>query len=127
MDKRCRRCSFMCDNHYEEPGEKPYIKYTCSNKMGLNPDYQINPDTDFCSKFNCKPLPELHIGDEVMIHGIRGIIVREVYWIGSDDDKDPLVTIWFGNHMSSSLAYDVELTGVKYPEVAIAMYNLRRD
>ena len=45
----CKDCKYMEAHHYEESGEPPYIKYTCSSKWGLQKGYQIH-DWDFCSR-----------------------------------------------------------------------------
>lgn len=45
----CGECKHKKDHHYEDPGEKPYIKSTCENKYGLVKDYQVH-DWDFCSR-----------------------------------------------------------------------------
>ena len=45
----CEECKHRIEHHYEEPGEKPYIKSTCGCKYGLTKDYQVHDD-DFCSR-----------------------------------------------------------------------------
>lgn len=51
MDKliKCKDCRFVREKHYENEGEKPYIKTVCRNKFGLNNTYTVRAD-DFCSR-----------------------------------------------------------------------------
>lgn len=44
----CEECRHVVTHHYEKPGEKPYIKYTCGSKYGLNSAYAILPNYFCC-------------------------------------------------------------------------------
>lgn len=125
--KHCRVCKSLTELHYEEPGEKPYIKYTCGNKCGLNSDYQVDPDTDYCSRLEEKPAPAVNVGDEVCVGGCYGVIVREPYTIGPLDDPATLVVVWYGSHMSSTNVNNVKPTGKHFPEIPRIMEELYHD
>ena len=45
----CKDCKYKVERHYEEKGEKPYVKITCGNFRGLNQKYQVS-EFDFCSR-----------------------------------------------------------------------------
>lgn len=45
----CKDCKHALENHYEEPGEPPYIKYLCNCPYGLSSRYGIDKN-DFCSR-----------------------------------------------------------------------------
>lgn len=49
----CEKCKYCYEGHYEEKGEKPYIKRHCTNKYGLNNEYQVH-EWDYCSRFEAK-------------------------------------------------------------------------
>lgn len=49
-EKRCGTCKHCYEGHYENKGEKPYIKRKCTNKYGLNNGYSIY-ENDFCSRW----------------------------------------------------------------------------
>ncbi len=49
----CEKCKHCYEGHYEEKGEKPYIKRHCTNKYGLNNEYQVH-EWDYCSRFEAK-------------------------------------------------------------------------
>lgn len=124
MDKNCRTCRSLLEGHYEKEGAKPYIKYSCGNKFGLNSDYQVYPDQDYCSKWEARPAPELAVGDEVECHGIRGVLVRDPYEVGTIE-KTTLCQIWYGTHMSSTNIHEVTPTGRHFPEVGNLIQALR--
>ena len=41
---RCKDCKYLIEHHYEEDGEKPYVKYTCR----WSGNYQRHL-SDYCS------------------------------------------------------------------------------
>jgi hypothetical protein len=55
---------------------------------------------------------ELHVGDEVLYDGFRGVICREVYYICGD----PFVCVFFGAYMCSTTVDKVTKTGKHYKE-----------
>ena len=59
---------------------------------------------------------EIHIGDEVEVDGVRGMLVREPYKIGSDY-KSTMCLIWYGTHMSTTNIHEVKPTGRHFDEV----------
>ena len=124
MNKKCRTCKFLLERHYEEEGRKPYVKYCCGNNCGLNSDYQVYPDQDYCSKWEARPAPEVGIGDEVECGGYRGVLVRDPYDIGGDE-KTTLCLIWYGTHMSSADIREVKPTGRHFYEVDKMLKVLR--
>ena len=124
MNNKCKYCKHIKEQHYEREGEKPYIKYVCGNRFGISNYSQVNPELDFCSRFEEKELPAVFIGDEVIIDGRKGIIVREPYQIGIDDDPLFLVVVWYGRHMGDAKLRDIQPTGKKYPEIVKIMEEL---
>ena len=52
---------------------------------------------------------EIKVGDEVIYDGMKGIVSRGIYHIGSDAEE--FVTIWLGNHMASCSVKNIEPTG----------------
>ena len=46
---RCKDCKYIEEHHYEEDGEPPCIKYTCTYKAGLTKEYQVH-EWDYCSR-----------------------------------------------------------------------------
>lgn len=117
MINKCKYCNQCKENHYEKEGEKPYIKYVCGNRFGISDYSQIDPETDYCSRFEEKKMPFIEVGDEVIVDGRKGIIIREPYQIGIDDDPLKLVLVWYGRHMGDAKLRDIQLTGKKYPEI----------
>lgn len=65
------------------------------------------------------------IGDEVIVHGCKGIIVREPYQIGSHDDPLHLVVVWYGRFMGDAKLRDIQPTGKKYPAIVKIMEKLK--
>ena len=126
MDERCISCEYLIKDPTNT--NTACIKYVCSNKLGLSEECPVSPTADFCSRYKRKALPEFAIGDEVDCgRSVRGVVVRLPYWLGDGDDREPFVVVWYGSHMSSVCAYEVELTGAKYPEIATIIDNLNRD
>jgi hypothetical protein len=68
--------------------------------------------------------PDIHVGDEVIYGDLKGIVVREVYYLGAD--QEPFTVIWYGDHMSSRLVADIKLTGKKYPQIAEIIKELKQ-
>ena len=51
--RNCGNCKHVHEAHYEDPGDSPYIKYSCKNKYGLTKAYSVQ-DYDFCSRWEEK-------------------------------------------------------------------------
>lgn len=117
MNKKCKYCKHLKEQHYEREGEQPYIKYVCGNRFGISDYSQIEPEIDYCSRFEEREMPIVEVGDEVIVDGCKGIIVREPYQIGMHDDPLFLVFVWYGRHMGDAKLRDIQLTGKKYPEI----------
>lgn len=117
MINTCKYCKYCKENHYEKEGEKPNIKYVCGNRFGISVYSQVIPELDFCSRFEVKEHPAVKIGDEVIVDGVKGIVVREPYQIGNPDDPLFLVLVWYGRHMGDAKLRDIQLTGKKNPEI----------
>jgi len=125
MTKKCKYCKYCKENHYEKEGEKPYIKYVCDNRFGISDYSQIEPDSDYCSRFEERELPNVAVGDEVIVDGCKGIIVREPYQIGNLDDPLILVLVWYGYHMGDAKLQDIQTTGKKNSEIVKILKELR--
>ena len=125
MNNKCKFCKHLAENHYEKEGEKPYIKYVCRNRFGISDYSQIEPEIDYCSRFEEKEIPFVEVGDEVIVDGCKGIIVREPYQIGISDDPLFLVIVWYGRRMGDAKLRDVQPTGKKYPEIVKIMEELK--
>lgn len=125
MNNKCKYCKHLAENHYEKEGEKPYIKYVCRNRFGISDYSQIEPEIDYCSRFEEKEMPFVEVGDEVIVDGCKGIIVREPYQIGIGDDPLFLVIVWYGRRMGDAKLRDVQPTGKKYPEIVKIMEELK--
>lgn len=124
MNNKCKYCKHCKENRYEKEGEQPYIKYICGNMFGISDFSPVNPELDFCSRFEEKKHPAVKIGDEVIVDGCKGIIVREPYQIGNHDDPLHLVLVWYGCHMGDAKLQDIQPTGKKYPEIVKFMEEL---
>lgn len=68
---------------------------------------------------------EIKVGDEVTVAGANGIVVREPYPIGSDNEL--FVLIWYGQHMSSNSLKNVAPTGRHFPQITEVLEQLRRS
>lgn len=73
-----------------------------------------------------KEPPTVKIGDEVIVDGCKGIIIREPYQIGNPDDPLILVLVWYGLSMGDAQLRDVQLTGKEYPEIVKIMEELKK-
>lgn len=49
----CGTCKYYKEHHYEELGETPYIKANCTNKFGMNNEYQVH-EWEYCSRWKAK-------------------------------------------------------------------------
>ncbi len=68
---------------------------------------------------------EINVGDEVTVAGANGIVVREPYPIGSDNEL--FVLVWYGQHMSSNSLKNVAPTGRHFPQIIEVLEQLRRS
>lgn len=68
---------------------------------------------------------EIKVGDEVTVHGIKGIIVQEPCPIGAN--RELFVIVWYGQHMSSNSLKNVTLTGKHYPQIAEVLELLKGE
>lgn len=125
MNNKCEYCKHLTEQHYEKEGEKPYIKYVCGNRFGISDYSQVIPEMDFCSRFEEKE-QLVKIGDEVIVNGCKGIIVREPYQIGRSDDPLSLVLVWYGCYMGDVELKEVQPTGKEYPEIVKIMEELKK-
>lgn len=65
---------------------------------------------------------EIKVGDEVVIDGRKGIIIRPVYYIG---DREPFVLVWYGTHMSSNSLNNVTITGRHFPQIVEVLEQIK--
>ena len=70
-------------------------------------------------------LIEIKVGDEVTVAGANGIVVREPYPIGSDNEL--FVLVWYGQYMSSNSLKNVAPTGRHFPQIIEVLEQLRRS
>ena len=68
---------------------------------------------------------EIKVGDEVIVEGVNGIVVREPYHIGSDNEL--FVLVWYGQRMSSNSLKNVAPTGRHFPQITEVLEQLRRS
>lgn len=66
---------------------------------------------------------EIKVGDEVVIDGRKGIIIRPVYYIG--EDREPFVQVWYGTHMSSNSLNNVTITGRHFPQIVEVLEQIK--
>lgn len=62
-----------------------------------------------------EPDIDIKVGDEVIVEGINGVVVREPYPIGSDNEM--FVLVWYGQSMSSNSIKNVVPTGRHFPQI----------
>ena len=86
----------------------------------------MEPNDFLSRRFGMPEEPVFEIGDEVVDdYGMKGIIIRELYYIGPD--RTPFVLVYYGNHMSSTTADKVKKTGKTYPEMITLLDKLRES
>ena len=68
---------------------------------------------------------EIKVGDEVTVAGVNGIVVREPYPIGSDNEL--FVLVWYGQYMSSNSLKNVAPTGRHFPQITEVLEQLRKS
>lgn len=112
----------------------PDIFRCCTDNDGWW-DFRISAWDDDHEVIAWMPLPEAYkeaehpaveVGDEVIDDiGRKGIIIREPYQIGIDDDPLSLVVVWYGRRMGDAKLQDIQPTGKKYPEIVKIMEELK--
>ncbi len=65
----------------------------------------------------------IKVGDEVTVEGVNGIVVREPYSVGPDNEL--FVLVWYGQSMSSNSLKNVVPTGRHFPQITEVLEQLK--
>lgn len=83
--------------------------------QSVKSDVDMAKVADAIKALEQEPVIELKVGDEVTVEGINGVVVREPYPIGSDNEM--FVLVWYGQSMSSNSLKNVVPTGRHFPQI----------
>lgn len=106
-------------------GCSKWIDYSISEAIAKIKEYEEKQFKKSC--YNCAyegcQVRDVKVGDEVVIDGRKGIIIRPVYYIG--EDRGPFVQVWYGTHMSSNSLNNVTITGRHFPQIVEVLEQIK--
>lgn len=115
-DKNTLAYALKCCKHYED------------TKKDID-TWMLREEPSSSEKPNKSEIPtgsiEIKVGDEVTVEGVNGIVVREPYPIGSDNEL--FVLVWYGQNMSSNSLKNVIPTGRHFSQITEVLEQLRRS